>query len=114
MAESVAVTVDRADDPITLAEACKLFPKARLTPSTLRAERNRGRLNIFPLGRRDYTTEADMRAWVKSSRDKNRHRVSNSMNAENSDVAKTAALITLRRLASGNQDDGGRKRSPAS
>ena len=29
-----------ADDPITLAEACKLFPRAHLTVSTLRAERD--------------------------------------------------------------------------
>jgi hypothetical protein len=35
------------DEPITLAEACKLFPRAKLTVSTLRAEAGRGRLDIF-------------------------------------------------------------------
>ena len=45
------------DEPITLAaEACKLFPRAKLTVSTLRADGGRGRLDIFRLGKRDYTT----------------------------------------------------------
>jgi hypothetical protein len=101
---------DSADDPITLREACKLFPLAHLTVSTLRAEADRGRLKIFRLGRRDYTTEADLRAMVKSAQDENPRRVSNSINAGNSDAAKTAALVTLRRLTSGNRDDGIRKR----
>ena len=49
------------DEPLPLAEACKLFPYARLTPSTLRAEHIRGRLVIFQLGKRDYTTFASMK-----------------------------------------------------
>jgi hypothetical protein len=54
------------DDPITLAEACKLFPRAKLTPSTLRAEANkRKRLKIFGMGKRDYTTLRFMREWVR-------------------------------------------------
>ena len=44
------------DDPIPLSEACKLYPLAKLTPSALRAEANRGNLVIFRLGRRDYVT----------------------------------------------------------
>ena len=35
-----ALAVDD-DEPITLAEACKLFPHAKLTTSTLRAEATR-------------------------------------------------------------------------
>jgi hypothetical protein len=41
------------DEPIPLADACQLFPRARLTVSTLRAEADRGRLEIFRLGKRD-------------------------------------------------------------
>jgi hypothetical protein len=54
------------DEPITLAEACKLFPRAKLTPSTLRAEATkRKRLKIFGMGKRDYTTLRLMREWVR-------------------------------------------------
>lgn len=81
------------DDPITLAEACKLFPRAHLTASTLRAERDRGRLNIFRLGRRDYTTEADMREMVKSSKDESSRRVSTT-NANNGEQARSIAALT--------------------
>jgi hypothetical protein len=81
-----------ADDPITLKEACKLFPRAHLTPSTLRAERDRRRLKVFRLGRRDYTTEADMRAMVKSSKDESSRRVyASTTNADNGEQARSAA-----------------------
>jgi hypothetical protein len=53
------------DDPITLREACKLFPLAHLTVSTLRAEFRRDRLLIFPIGKRDYTTMREMREMVR-------------------------------------------------
>jgi hypothetical protein len=54
------------DEPITLAEACKLFARAKLTPSTLRAEATkRKRLKIFGIGKRDYTTLRLMREWVR-------------------------------------------------
>jgi hypothetical protein len=96
-AVSKAVTVERierADDPITLAEACKLFPRAQLTVSTLRAERDRGRLKIFRLGRRDYTTEADIRAMVKSSKDECSRRVyASTTNGDNGEQARSAAAL---------------------
>jgi hypothetical protein len=67
-----AVTVERIerasiddDDPITLREACELFPQAHLTVSTLRAEARRDRLMIFPIGKRDYTTRRAMREMVQ-------------------------------------------------
>jgi hypothetical protein len=59
------ITAANDNDPIPLTEACKMFPLAKLTPSTLRAEANRGTLTIFRLGKRDYTTVADMRAMVR-------------------------------------------------
>jgi hypothetical protein len=61
---SMAGTPDD-NDPFPLAEACKIFPHAKLTPSTLRAEANRGRLAVFRLGKRDYTTIAAMRDMVR-------------------------------------------------
>jgi hypothetical protein len=89
-----AANTPSADDPITLAEACKLFPLARLTPSALRAERDRGRLNIFRLGRRDYTTEGDMRAMVRSSREASAPRVAGSDNGEHARSAAALNQIT--------------------
>jgi hypothetical protein len=62
------------DDPITLAEACNLFPRAKLTVSTLRAERKRKRLEIFGIGRRDYTTLRSMREMVRRCREEDRRR----------------------------------------
>ena len=53
------------DDPIPLREALSLFPKAKLTLSTLRAEAERGRLDIFRLGKRDYTTAKSMREMIR-------------------------------------------------
>jgi hypothetical protein len=64
------------EDPITLDDAIKLFPGARLTKSTLRAERDRGNLDIFRLGKRDYTTRKSMREMVRTCRENARHRVS--------------------------------------
>jgi hypothetical protein len=57
------------DEPITLADACELYPRAKLTVSTLRAEAVRGRLVIFRLGRRDYTTLRDMQELVQRCRE---------------------------------------------
>jgi hypothetical protein len=52
-------------EPIPLADACRLFPHAKLTVSTLRAEAARGRLDIFRIGRRDYTTTQAMKEMVR-------------------------------------------------
>lgn len=56
------------DDPITLNEACVVF-RGTLTPSTLRAEADRGRLTIFKIGRRYYTTKHDVELMVSKCRD---------------------------------------------
>ena len=61
------------DRPITLAEACALFG-GTFTPSTLRAAAARGRLEIFRIGRRDYTTLHAMREMVRKCRDAARQR----------------------------------------
>jgi hypothetical protein len=66
------------DNPITLDDAIKLFPGARLTKSTLRAERDKGNLDIFRLGKRDYTTRKSMREMVRTCRENARRRVSTS------------------------------------
>lgn len=57
-----------ADSPITLEEACRLYPGARYKVATLRAAASRGELVIFHLGRRLHTTPADMADWVARCR----------------------------------------------
>jgi hypothetical protein len=94
-----------ADDvPITLQAACKLWPDAKLTVSTLRAEAARGRLDIFRIGRRDYTTVADMKRMVEQCRAEDYRRGSISIGSaangssvtESVSSAQAALLRTLR------------------
>jgi hypothetical protein len=56
------------DDPITLAEACEIVFKNKVTPATLRAEQVRGRIDIFRIGKRDFTTLRSVRAMVEKCR----------------------------------------------
>lgn len=52
-------------DAITLLDAAKHFG---FTVSTLRAEADRGRLTIYKIGKRYYTTPADIREMVHQCR----------------------------------------------
>jgi hypothetical protein len=90
------------DDPITLREACTLFPQAHLTVSTLRAENRRGRLMIFPIGKRDYTTLRAMREMVQlcQQSDKRRKPVRNESSATARRASLAAANETVRMLKS--------------
>lgn len=49
------------DDVVTLAEACEIVFRNKITPSTLRAEGRRGRLAISKIGKRYFTTIRDAR-----------------------------------------------------
>ncbi|WP_210200201.1 hypothetical protein [Mesorhizobium carmichaelinearum] len=44
------------DEPVTLAEACRLFFGGRLSPSALRTEAAKGRLTITQIARKDFVT----------------------------------------------------------
>ena len=86
--------------PITLEAACKLWPEARLTISTLRAEAGRGRLDIFRLGKRDYTTPQAMREMVRKCQEEGRLRASTSIRRDGNGSSRTvepeSALAALR------------------
>jgi hypothetical protein len=92
------------DDPITLTAATKLWPEAKLTVSTLRAEANRGRLDIFRIGRRQYTTLQAMRDMVERCRVESSRRdytsirsaANGSSETERVSSARDALLQTLR------------------
>ena len=84
------------EDPITLDDAIKLFPRARLTKSTLRAERDRGNLDIFRLGKRDHTTAKSMREMVRKCQENARRRVSTSTQSGISGSSETAQASSAR------------------
>lgn len=44
------------DEPVTLAEACRLFFGGRLSPSALRTEAAKGNLDIIQIARKDFVT----------------------------------------------------------
>ena len=108
------------DEPITLADACELYPRARLTVSTLRAEAERGRLDIFKLGRRLYTTPAAMRAMVTKCQDDARPRASTSIQPAVIGLSATArassaldsANTTVSELRSASLNTSARNGSP--
>jgi hypothetical protein len=84
------------DGPITLRDACELYPKARLTVSTLRAEASRGRLDIFRLGKRDYTTAQAMREMVRKCQDEDPRRGSISTQDVTNGLSETAHASSAR------------------
>ena len=44
------------DEPITLQEACDQVFRGKVSPATLRGEAARGKLRIFRIGNRNFTT----------------------------------------------------------
>ena len=93
MTDRPAMSVE--DDPITLAEACERYGN-RFTVSTLRAEAARGRLDIFRIGRRDYTTLTAMRDMVRKCQDAARLRASTSTRDEDSGSSATELALSAR------------------
>ena len=77
------------DEPITLKEACLLFPRSKLTVCTLRAEAARGRLDIFRLGKRDCTTPKAMREMVEKCRAAENRRDFTLIRGGNSGLSET-------------------------
>ncbi len=53
------------DRPLPIKEAAQLFG---FTPSTLRAESSRGRLVIFKIGKKQYTSVADIKTMIRLCR----------------------------------------------
>jgi hypothetical protein len=75
-----------SDRPLTLAEAAELY---RLKISTLRAEAARGRLDVFRIGRRDYTTLESLKGMVLRCQEDARRRASTSTQNESNGSSET-------------------------
>ena len=56
------------DEPITLAEACRLLFGGRLTPSALRTEAAKGNLTITQIARKDFVTRRDIEGMKERCR----------------------------------------------
>jgi hypothetical protein len=76
-------------DPITLKDAAQHFG---LTVLTLRAEHDRGRLTLYKIGRRLYTTPADVRAMIQKCRVEQKARGYTSIGRDPSGSFETARI----------------------
>lgn len=90
------MTTPADDEPVTLVEACALYPRAKLKVSTLRAEAAKGRLDIFRIGRRDYVTVHAMREMLRKCQDAARLHASTSTPAEANGSSETDQASSAR------------------
>jgi len=105
-------------DPITLKDAASHF---KLTVGTLRAEAGRGRLTIYRIGNRDYTTPADVREMVNQCRVERkghgftltRNASSGSSETDRASSALAAANETVLRLRNSSRNTSGTSISPS-
>lgn len=105
---SMSDSIDWTDDtPITLKEACELAFRGIVTEASLRAEHSRGMLEIFRIGRQDFTTLRAIREMIdKKSRAQGRDagtsiaRPTPSSKAENQSALAAAKASFKRRKAS--------------
>jgi hypothetical protein len=74
------------DRPLTLQEAADLY---RLKISTLRAEASRGRLDVFRIGRRDYTTLEALKTMVRKCQEDALRRASTSTRDADNGLSET-------------------------
>ena len=81
------------NDPITLKDAAQHF---KLTVLTLRAEAWRGNLSIYKIGKRYYTTPADIRSMVEKCRVEQKARdftLIRSASSGSSETERTASAL---------------------
>lgn len=84
------------DSPITLKEACEVHFRNRVKVATLRAEAAKGRLDIFRVGRADFTTIRDLREMERRCRDDDPRRASTSTRREDNGLSATDRLSSAR------------------
>ena len=87
------------DDLLTLKDACELVFDGAFKISTLRAEHQRGRLTIYKIGRRHFTTLRDIQEMKKKCLVARKERVSISTRTGSSGLSETerlsSALVAL-------------------
>lgn len=104
-------------DPITLKDAAQHFG---FTVLTLRAEADKGRLSIYKIGKRYYTTPNDVREMVAKCRVEQkgrdftliRNESSGSSETDRASSALAAARETVLRLRNSSRNTSGISTSP--
>jgi hypothetical protein len=84
--------VDSDENPITLRDACEVYFRNRIKVASLRAEAARGRLDIFRIGRTDFTTIKDLREMERRCRAEKQVRASISTRDASSGLSETARI----------------------
>ena len=89
----------REDDPVTLQEACDIVFRGTIKVSTLRLEASRGNVDVFMVGRRQFTTLRSVRGMRDKCQGNRKARASISTATESNGLSETAnissALVTL-------------------
>ena len=106
-----AATIE-SDEPITLKEACAVHYRNRIKVASLRAEAARGRLDIFRVGRTDFTTLKNIREMERRCRVEKQARASTltgpesngSSETERLSSAQAALSLTVERLKGSSQN----------
>lgn len=92
------------DDPITLKEACEIVFRGTVTPSTLRAEAGRGRLDIARIGKRDFTTLHSARELFRKCQDEKRPLAFTSTPRESNGLSETVRASSVQAALSKSID----------
>src|ERR1700736_4122170 len=74
--------LDPLDEPMTLKQVCEEIFKGRITPSTLKAEHNRGNLEMSKVGKAYFTSRRHVVEMIENCRVKAQGRVSDSTKPE--------------------------------
>jgi len=88
------------DDPITLSAACEIVFCGAVKPATLRAEAGRGKLELFRIGKRDFTTLRAVREMVERCRVDRPARGSISTRGASNGASGTDQLLSAQAAAS--------------
>jgi hypothetical protein len=107
------MNLTQPETPITLADAAQHFG---FTVLTLRAEADRGRLTIYKIGRRYYTTPADVMQMVQLCRVERKAQGSISTRSAGnglSATARTSAALDALKQTLATQKSSSRATSPA-
>ena len=87
------------DDPVTLEEACEIVFRGAIKVSTLRLEATKGNVDIFKVGRRQFTTLRSVRGLSSKFRETRKARGSTLTETESNGLSETervsSALVAL-------------------
>jgi hypothetical protein len=87
------------DDLITLKQACETVFGGAFKVSTLRAEAERGRLTIYRIGKRDFTTRKDLNRMRDKCRVQREGHTSTSTQSGESGLSETDQVLSAQAAA---------------